>query len=133
MDFKKQSCISYPPKFEASPRHCQPPVNYCWSVRWFACVQRSTCTSCRTPPSTESHANPFLWIWPGFGRQNWLPRQRPLRDRKPNFKSFIHSHGSTNPANLVKIVPVDVEMIGLTKSLKIKSKIKMKRRQNITS
>jgi len=105
----------------ASPAIPQPPVNY-WSVHWFACVQRSTCNSCRTPPSTESHANPILWIGPGFGPQNWLPRQRPLGNRKPNFRSFIHSHSSTNPANLVKIGPVDVEMIGLTESLKIKTK-----------
>jgi len=33
-----------------------------WSVNWFACLQRSTCTFCRTPPSSDSHANPILWI-----------------------------------------------------------------------
>ena len=39
------------------PAYPPPPVNY-WSVNWYACVQRSTCTSCRIP----SHANPTLRI-----------------------------------------------------------------------
>jgi len=38
-----------------------------WSLNWFACVQRSTCTPCRTPPSSDLYANPILWIGPGFG------------------------------------------------------------------
>jgi len=37
---------------------------------------------------------------------------------KNNFKSFIYSQKSTIPANLVKIGPVGVEIIGLTESLK---------------
>jgi len=43
-------------------------------------------------------------------KENWLPWQPPLRDRKPN---FICSHSSTNPENLVKIGPVDFETIGV--------------------
>jgi len=50
-----------------------------WSVNLFACVQCSTCTFCRTPPSTECHANLILWIVPELGPHNWLPWQRPLR------------------------------------------------------
>ena len=36
-----------------------------------------------------------------------------------NFRSFIYSQISTNPANFVKIGPVDVEIIGLIKIAKI--------------
>jgi len=54
-----------------------PNVN--WSVYWFACVQRITSTSCRTPPSTERHANPIPEA--DKTNKNWLPRQRPLRDQ----------------------------------------------------
>jgi len=46
--------------------------------------------------------------------KNWLPRQRPLRDRNIDNRPFIGSHSSTNPANLVKIGPVDVEIVSLT-------------------
>jgi len=44
------------------------------SVNWFACAKRkrSTCTSCRMPSSSESHANPIMWIGLGFGPQNLL-------------------------------------------------------------
>ena len=34
---------------------------------------------------------------------------------KINFRSFIYCQSSTQPANLVKNGPVDVEIIGLTK------------------
>ena len=64
------------------------------SVIWFACIQRSTCTSCRTPPSTECYANPFLWIGPGLGRQHWLPWQCPCVSKKTDFRSFIYNHSS---------------------------------------
>jgi len=37
---------------------------------------------------------------------------------KTNFRSFINRHSSTNPANLVKIGHVDVEIIGLTEIVK---------------
>jgi len=47
--------------------------------------------------------------------KSWLPRQRPLRHGKQtNFKLIIHSHSSANPVNLVKIGPLDVELISLT-------------------
>ena len=36
--------------------------------------------------------------------------------RKTNFASFNYSHGSTDPADLVKIGPADVETIGMTES-----------------
>ena len=55
--------------------------------------------------------------------------QRPLRDRKTNFRSFIYSNSSTNPANVVKIVLVDVEIIGLTEI--VENKI-IRNRQNIS-
>jgi len=41
-----------------------------------------------------------------------------VRDRKNSFRSFIYSQSSTIPANLVKIGPVDVEIIGLTEIIK---------------
>jgi len=59
------------------------------SVNWFAWVQRSNCTSCRTPPSSELHANPIPWIWPGLSSQILLPLAVSFRDRKTNFRSFI--------------------------------------------
>jgi len=45
-----------------------------------------------------------------------------------NFRSFIQSHSSTNPANLVRIGVVDVKITGLPESLKIFGKINMKQR-----
>jgi len=51
--------------------------------------------------------------------QNWLPRQRPLRDRKYKFTTFICGQSSTDPANVVKICAVDVWIIGLTEIAKI--------------
>ena len=50
--------------------------------------------------------------------QNWLPRQRPVRDQKTNFRSFISSHSSTVPANWVKIGGVDIHIVGVSESLK---------------
>jgi len=35
------------------------------------------------------------------------------RDRKTELRSFIYGQSFTNPANFVKIGPVDVEIIGL--------------------
>jgi len=57
--------------------------------------------------------------------KNWLPWQRLLRDRKTDFRSFIYSRNSTNPANSVKIGLVDVGIKGLTEIVKFK-----KRRKN---
>jgi len=62
---------------------------------------------------TRCHLNRILWIEADKTDKNWLPRQRPLRSRKTNFRPLIYSRSSTNPANLVKIGPVGVE-IGLT-------------------
>jgi len=45
--------------------------------------------------------------------------QRDTVIEKNNFRSFIYSQSSTNPANFVKIGPVDVETIGLTEITKI--------------
>jgi len=53
-----------------------------------------------------------------------LPLQRPLSDRKSNFRSFIYSHSFTNPANLVKIYPADVENIWSDRNRKNIYKIK---------
>ena len=74
-----------------------------------------------------SPTNRVVWIGSGFGPQNWLPRQRPMRDRKTNFSSFIRSHSSANTANAAKIGLVDVEIIGLTESAE-----KKKQQQNIS-
>jgi len=64
--------------------------------------------------------------------KNWLPWQRPLRDQKTNYRSFIYSQSSINPVNLAKIGLVDVEIIGLTEIIKDKEKIIKKQRQNIS-
>jgi len=60
-----------------------------------------------------------VWIGDRFRPQNWLLLQGPLTDRKTNFRLFIYSHISTISANWVKIGLVDVEIIGLTESLKV--------------
>ena len=52
------------------------------SVNWFTCVQRSTCTSRRTPPSTEWLANPILWIKAAEANKHRLLRPRPLKNEK---------------------------------------------------
>jgi len=43
-----------------------------------------------------------------------------LKDRKTNFRLIIYSRSFTNPEKLVKIGPVDFEIIGLTGIVKIK-------------
>jgi len=57
-----------------------------------------------------------------------------LRDRKTNFRSFIYSLSSTNPANLVNIGVADVEIIGqkLLKNKGNREKLNKKHRQNIS-
>ena len=50
----------------------------------------------------------------------------PRGMEKSNFSSFIYGQSSTNPANLVKIGPVDVDIIGLIKITKICIKITAK-------
>jgi len=49
----------------------------------------------------------------GFG-----PQKLVATDRKTNLIAFIYSDSSTNPANLLKIGPVDVEITGLTEIVK---------------
>jgi len=56
--------------------------------------------------------------------------QRDTVIEKNNFRLFIYSQSSTNPANFVKIGPVDVETIGLTEITKNIKKIK--HQQNIS-
>jgi len=87
-----------------------------WSVNWFACVvRRHLANRTRTQfygPIESDKTN-----------KNLLPRQHPLRNKKTNFRSFIYSRSSTNPANLVKAGPVDVDIIIVwQKSLKIWNK-----------
>jgi len=62
------------------------------------------CTSRRTPRSRGRHANSsqMLGLEVGVVHKNWLPWQRPSTDRKTNFRSFVHSHSSTIPANWVQ-------------------------------
>jgi len=91
-----------------------------WSANWFACVKRSTCTSCRTPTSTEWHVNQILWIWPvkpikiGFyGNVSWVIATK--------FTVIIYARGATNPENLAKIGRVHFEVIGLEGIVKIRS------------
>ena len=50
--------------------------------------------------------------------KNWLPQQRPLRDRKTNIKPYTCSHSYIDPANWVKISLVDIETIDLTEMVK---------------
>jgi len=45
---------------------------------------------------------------------NWLPWQRPSRDRKKtNFSLIIYSRGSINPANSATVGQADVEVTGV--------------------
>ena len=70
---------------------------------------------CRRRRSSECQANYKVIEGDRFCSQNWL-----LQDRKKNnFRSFIYGHISTNRANFVKIGPMKVEIIGLTKITKI--------------
>ena len=61
--------------------------------------------------------------------KNWLPWQHTSRDQNTNLRSFIYSHTSTNPENLVKIGPVDVKISDLTEIAE--KEINNKQRQNI--
>jgi len=100
-----------------------------WSVNWFACVLRSTCTSCRTPPSIECHAKPILWIKADKPTKIGCHGKVLYGSKKINFRSFIYSHSTTNLANLVKIGPVHVEIIGVIKI--VLKTIHKKQKQNI--
>jgi len=66
-------------------------------------------------PSSKCHRNSVFLV----KNKNWLSWQRPLRDRKTNFRLIAYSHSSTSPDNLPKIgSPADTEIIGLTKIAK---------------
>ena len=85
-------------------------------LNWISCVQRSTCTSCRTPPSAKCHANPVLYTEADITNKSWLPRQRPLRDRETSSDHLSAAIVRPTRQHLVKISPLDVKMlIGLTK------------------
>ena len=63
--------------------------------------------------------------------KNWLPRKRPLPDRKTNFRSFICSHGSTKPGNLAKIaVRQMLRQLVRKESVKIKKNKKQQQRSS---
>jgi len=79
-------------------------------IQWLFCHHLANITETQTRNSLSSLDKT---------NKNWLPRQRPLRDRKTNLRSFIHSHSSTIVANLAKIGRVEFEIIGRQKSLKI--------------
>lgn len=51
-------------------------------VIWFACVQRSTWTSCRTPSSAEWHANRILCIEADKPNRNWFHSNVPREIEK---------------------------------------------------
>jgi len=66
--------------------------------------------------------------------KNWLPWQRPLKNRKTNFRLFIYNQSSTNLENVAKISHADVDIIGLTEIVKNKYKnINKKPRQSTGS
>ena len=79
------------------------------------------CATSRLRPANQFHvlpyANAIYRMSPELSsmdkaNRNWLPQQHPLSERKKtNFRLIIYSRNSTNPANLAKIVPVDVEII----------------------
>jgi len=60
--------------------------------------------------------NSVLWQNCSVDKTNksWLPWQRPLMDRKTNFRLIVYSRSSTKPENLAKIGSVDVEITALT-------------------
>jgi len=56
----------------------------------------------------------------GKTNKNWLAWQRPLMDRKTNFRLIIYSRSSTNRDNLAKIGPANCQINGLTEIVKSK-------------
>ena len=77
-----QTCVNAKPN--VSPPGCTTSrlliVN--WSIKWFACVQRILYANAvrRMSPELTSLDK---------ANKNWLPRQRPLRDRKNNFRLML--------------------------------------------
>jgi len=70
---------------------------------------------------TPKLGNSVLWLNSKKPTKIGLSRQRPSTDRKTNFKIQIDhlQPYSTNRANLAKIGPVDVEIIGLAEIVKM--------------
>jgi len=68
-------------------------VKRVWSVNWFASVQRSACTPCRTPSIYRMACEPSSVDRSQKNRQKLVAtaQQRPSRDQKTNFRSFIYS------------------------------------------
>jgi len=83
-----------------------------------ACVRRISCTFtvCQRHLPNVTGTNCV-----DKANKKWLPWQRPVRDLKFNLLLIIYSHSSTNPVNLAKIGPVDVEIIGLQGIFKIRN------------
>jgi len=51
--------------------------------------------------------------------KNWLPRQRPLKDRKTNFRLIMYSHISINPEICRSVIGLyDFEITDPTKVVK---------------
>ena len=78
------------------------------------------CATSRLRPANQFHvlpyANAIYRMSPELSsmdkaNRNWLPQQHLLSERKTNFRLIIYSRNSTNPANLAKIGPVDVQII----------------------
>jgi len=89
-----------------------------------SCLAVAFLVVCRRRRPSECHANYRCVLEVGL-----VATQRPLRDRKNN-QSFIYGQSSTNPTNVMKIGPVDVEISDLTEIAKIYFKI-FKQQQNI--
>ena len=55
----------------------------------------------KPPAFSDTHALALLLLDKAV--KNWLPWQRPLTNRKTNFRLIIYSRSSNNPENLAKI------------------------------
>jgi len=64
----------------------------------------------------SAELNSVLWI----NQEKFVAMATSLETSKNNFSLIICRRSSTNPANLTKIGPVDVEMIGLKGIVKIR-------------
>ena len=89
-----------------------------------SCIAVAFLVVCRRRRPSECHSNYRCVL-----EVDLVATQHPLRDRKNN-QSFIYGQSSTNPTNVMKIGPVDVEISDLTEIAKIYFKI-FKQQQNI--
>ena len=74
-----------------------------------ACVQRISSVD----KTTEIH---ILCDYVDKPKNNWLPRQRPLKDQKTNFRLIFYTAivlPSPNTENLAEIGPVDFQLVML--------------------